>query len=65
MDVVGSTSIQPLAGEWSRLFHETRPDIKVQVQGGGSTAGIEALANGIADIATCSRDLMPEEAAQF
>jgi phosphate transport system substrate-binding protein len=33
----------------------------VEVQGGGSTAGVQAVANGYAQIGTCSRSLDPEE----
>ena len=65
VNVVGSTSIQPFAAELAQRFEQAHPGIRVQVQGGGSTAGIQALANGIADIGTCSRNLSPEEAESF
>jgi phosphate transport system substrate-binding protein len=54
-----------VAGELAKTFHEKNPDIKVQVEGGGSTAGIQALADGIADIGTCSRSLSDEEAKKY
>ena len=63
--VMGSTSIQPFAEELGREFETRRPDRKVQVEGGGSTAGIQALADGLADIGMCSRNLRPEEASRF
>ena len=61
VNVVGSTSIQPFAEMLAQEFHKRRPQYYVEVQGGGSTAGIEAVRNGIADIGTCSRELKPDE----
>lgn len=59
--VVGSTSVQPMAEMLAQEFDRQNPDAHVEVQGGGSTAGIQALANGIADIGMCSRSLKPNE----
>jgi phosphate transport system substrate-binding protein len=42
---------------------KTLPKRNIDVQGGGSTAGIQAIENGIADIGMCSRSLKSEEAA--
>jgi len=63
--VMGSTSIQPFAEELGREYEHKHSDRKIQVEGGGSTAGIRGVADGLADIGTCSRDLAPEEASQF
>jgi phosphate transport system substrate-binding protein len=65
VSVVGSTSIQPFAELLAGEFHKKTPDIEIDVQGGGSTAGIQALATGIADIGTCSRSLSEEEAKLY
>ena len=65
LNVVGSTSIQPFAEIEGQAFEETQPGQYVDVQGGGSTAGIQAAREGIADIGTCSRELTPEEAQEF
>ncbi|MBM4032570.1 MAG: phosphate ABC transporter substrate-binding protein [Planctomycetes bacterium] len=59
--VVGSTSVQPFAEMLADEFNRNNPGIYVEVQGGGSTAGIQAVANGVAQIGTCSRSLNPEE----
>ena len=59
--VVGSTSILPFAKMLAEEFNRNNPAIRVEVQGGGSTAGIQALADGAAEIASCSRTLKPEE----
>jgi len=40
---------------------EKNPGINVNVQGGGSTAGIQATMNGTCDIGTSSRNLKPAE----
>lgn len=61
VNVVGSTSVEPFAEMLSEEFHRIRKDAQVEVQGGGSTFGIEAIRNGIADIGMCSRSLKKEE----
>ena len=61
VSVVGSTSVQPFAEMLAEEFNQQNPDIQVDVQGGGSTAGIQAVTIGIAEIGTCSRSLKPEE----
>lgn len=61
VSVIGSTSIQPFAEMLAESFNERSQDTYVEVQGGGSTAGIEAVRNGIADIGMCSRSLKPDE----
>ena len=63
--VVGSTSVQPFAEMLAEEFQKKHPDLSVEVQGGGSTAGIQALANGMAEIGMCSRELNKEEAKKF
>ena len=59
--VSGSTTILPIAEESAKSFSDANPDIKVLVSGMGSSAGIEAVSAGTADIGTSSRDLKPEE----
>jgi phosphate transport system substrate-binding protein len=61
LNVVGSTSIQPFAEMLAQRYQKAHPDRYVDVQGGGSTAGLQAAANGVADIGMCSRSLKPEE----
>jgi phosphate transport system substrate-binding protein len=59
--VAGSTSVQPFADRWAEVFMEKHPGLAVNVQGGGSSAGIQAALSGAADIGTSSRDLKPDE----
>lgn len=63
VSVIGSTSIQPFAELLAEDFQKKFPADRIDVQGGGSTAGIQAIANGIADIGMCSRELKEEEKA--
>ncbi len=59
--VAGSTSVQPFAEVLSEEFTKRHPDLVVNVQGGGSSAGIQAAVAGAADIGMSSRDLKPAE----
>jgi phosphate transport system substrate-binding protein len=59
--LAGSTSIEPFADKWAEVYMEKYPDTVVNVQGGGSSAGIQAAQSGVADIGTSSRELKPEE----
>ncbi len=65
VNIIGSTSIQPFAELLAEEFNRKSTAWYVEVQGGGSTAGIQALANGLADIGTCSRCLKKEECDEF
>jgi phosphate transport system substrate-binding protein len=62
---VGSTSIQPFAEMLAETFNRDHPDNQVDVQGGGSAAGLQAARTGIADIGMCSRALKPDEKFDF
>ncbi|WP_018086762.1 phosphate ABC transporter substrate-binding protein [Desulfurispora thermophila] len=57
----GSTSVQPLSEELAKAFQAKKPNITVNVQGGGSSQGIKAAAEGIAEIGACSRELKESE----
>jgi phosphate transport system substrate-binding protein len=55
--VNGSTTILPIAEVSAELFDAAHPGVKVLVSGVGSSAGIESVTKGTADIGTSSRDL--------
>ncbi len=59
--VAGSTSIQPFADRWAKVFMGKHPGLAVNVQGGGSSAGIQAAKSGAAAIGMSSRELKPDE----
>jgi len=60
--IAGSTSVQPISEAINEAFKEKNPNIKVYVQGGGSSAGIKAAQEGTANIGSSSRELKKEEA---
>lgn len=62
--LAGSTSVQPFAELLAEVFMSRHPEISVNVQGGGSSAGIEAALTGAADIGMSSRHLQPAEEAR-
>jgi phosphate transport system substrate-binding protein len=59
--VAGSTSMQPFADHWAELYMREKPGRVINVQGGGSSAGIQATREGAADIGMSSRELKPDE----
>jgi len=59
--VLGSTSIEPFAEMLAEEYNARQGAIEVEVLGGGSTAGIQAVRTGIAQIGMCSRGLKPQE----
>lgn len=61
LTIAGSTTILPIVQATGEEFEERFPGTRVMVQGGGSSAGVEAVATGAADIGTCSRELTAEE----
>ena len=65
INCVGSTSVQPFAEMLSQEFDLLHTGQMVDVQGGGSTAGIQAVSENIAEIGMCSRSLKDEEASKF
>ncbi len=61
LTLAGSTSIQPFADKWAELFMARHPDLGVDVQGGGSSAGIQACKSGACEIGMSSRELKGDE----
>ncbi len=61
LTLAGSTSVQPFAEKWSEAYSAAHPGAQINVQGGGSTAGIKAAQTGAAQIGTVSRDLKADE----
>jgi phosphate transport system substrate-binding protein len=65
VSLLGSTSIQPFAEVLAERYAKMRPGHFVEVQGGGSTAGLQAAQRGLADIGMASRSLTEAEALIF
>ncbi len=59
--LIGSTTVLPIATAWAKAYAEVAPDVSVNVAGGGSGSGIEALINGTADIGDASRAIKDSE----
>jgi len=59
--VAGSTSVQPFAEMLAEEYMATHPEQAINVQGGGSSAGIEAVRSGAAQIGMSSRELKGDE----
>jgi len=61
--IAGSTSIMPFSEKLAEHFKIEKPGITVDVQGGGSSAGIQACINRTVDIGMSSRELKGDEKA--
>ena len=59
--VAGSTSVEPFAELLAEEYMSKHPESHIYVQGGGSTAGIEAAITGAANIGMSSRNLTDAE----
>ncbi|MCL2539004.1 MAG: phosphate ABC transporter substrate-binding protein [Oscillospiraceae bacterium] len=59
--VAGSTSVQPYAEVLAEEYAILHPEGEIDVQGGGSSAGITAVRTGTADIGMSSRELSEKE----
>ena len=61
LTIAGSTSVQPFAEKLAEIYMDMNPKLVINVQGGGSTAGIKACREKAAQIGTSSRELHPDE----
>jgi phosphate transport system substrate-binding protein len=59
--IAGSTSVQPFAEKLAEIYMHRHPGSRIDVQGGGSSAGIYAATHGAADLGASSRELLGEE----
>jgi phosphate transport system substrate-binding protein len=61
MTVAGSTSVQPFAEKLAEEFMAEHPEYNINIQGGGSSAGVRAAQAGAAQIGMSSRNLKEKE----
>ena len=61
LTLTGSSTVQPIIEDAAPLFEQKKPGLKIEIQGGGSGAGIKTATEGKADIGMVSRGLKPEE----
>ena len=59
--LTGSTSVTPFAEHLAELYQKQHQGLVINVQGLGSSAGIRAAIDGVAEIGMSSRTLKPEE----
>ncbi len=63
LEVAGSTSVAPLAQDIADAFMDENPDVTINIQALGSSAGIKAPVDKSAPIGMSSRNLKDEEKA--
>jgi len=61
--IAGSTSVQPFAETLAEAYMKLHTEISIDVQGGGSSAGIMSAQTNTADIGMSSRSLKDDETA--
>lgn len=61
LNLTGSSTVAPVAMEIAKRFEAENPDVRVDVQAGGSTRGIVDARSGMADIGMVSRPLTSSE----
>ena len=61
VNIAGSTSVMPFSEKLAEHFMLEHPTFAVNVQAGGSTAGVQACISHTVDIGMCSRELKADE----
>jgi phosphate transport system substrate-binding protein len=59
--LTGSSTIAPVMSEIAKRYEKLHPEVRIDVQTGGSSRGINDVRQGLADIGMASRALKPEE----
>ncbi|KQC03204.1 MAG: phosphate-binding protein [Methanoculleus sp. SDB] len=65
LSVTGSTTVLPIAEKAAEAFMDANPAADIQVSGGGSSVGVQAVGEGTADIGMSSRDLKDAEKEKY
>ena len=63
--LAGSTSVAPLMNVLADAYKAKNPDVTIEIQESGSSAGIQSAIEGATEIGMSSRDLKDEEAAEL
>tara|TARA_R110001592_G_scaffold363341_1_gene684460 strand:+ start:83798 stop:84643 length:846 start_codon:yes stop_codon:yes gene_type:complete len=61
LTLTGSSTVAPLAMEIAKRYESLHPDVRIDVQMGGSSRGINDVRMGLTDIGMVSRALKPTE----
>ena len=59
--LTGSSTVAPLAAEMAKRYESEHPNVRIDVQSGGSSRGIADARQGVADIGMVSRSLKETE----
>ena len=65
LSVTGSTTVLPIAQRAAETFMADHSGADIQVSGGGSSVGIQAVGEGTAGIGMASRDLKDAEKEKY
>jgi phosphate transport system substrate-binding protein len=65
LKVTGSTTVLPVAQAAADAYGKDHASADIQVTGGGSSVGVQAIGEGTADIGMSSRDLKAEETTKY
>ncbi len=65
LEISGSTSMQELVEKLGEAFMAKNAGVTVNVQGGGSSVGVQNVIDGLSDIGDASRALKDEEKAEL
>jgi phosphate transport system substrate-binding protein len=65
LKVTGSTTVLPIAQKAADAYMNDHASTDIQVTGGGSSVGVQAIGEGTADIGMSSRALKSEENAKY
>jgi phosphate transport system substrate-binding protein len=63
--IAGSSTVQPLAEMLAAAFMAQNAGVVIDVQGGGSSIGVNSVGEGTVDIGTASRTLKSTESTEF
>lgn len=63
--VAGSTSVTPVMEKLAEAYKEIHPNVSIEIQSTGSSAGMQSAIEGTADIGMASRDLKESELAEL
>lgn len=65
LQIIGSTSVMPLADKLADTYMESHPQTLIQVQGGGTSVGISSAGEGIVEMGSASRNVMAGEQQKY
>lgn len=61
--IQGSTSVEPVMAKIAEAYKAVQPNVTIEIQANGSSAGVKAAMEGLSDIGMASRELKDEEKA--